>query len=334
LLATPPVNRYGEGPVSAYATEVVLSGQKDPNEKFGVVILGGANAGAGAAGATEAAQRLGVIKAADAIYGISGGAFAAVYAATGQSSEAIKIYYRYLNTSRFYNPGRLLGSMMSPLAPPAVDVKYITDEVMRHEVPLDIAALSQSPIPIYGGAIDAITGDSIDFNLVELAGQTSGQHKVGDALRAGATLPIAGGRAMRLNRRHLYDRGVKDSPTALDQAIEDGCTRILILDNDVDPGRLPRIYRVGARLIRDEHPIVADMLNHWYDKFQEVARRKRERAINPLDNPTPGNPNIEVVSPGVAVSMFEKNEAKLRGAADAGGKAFTRHFPRLAQAYA
>jgi predicted patatin/cPLA2 family phospholipase len=184
LLLPRSVNGHHEGPVARHITETILSGEKDPNRKIGIVIVGGANAGVGPAGATRAAEQLGIIKSAGALYGISGGAFAAAYAATGQAQDAIKIYFTNLNTKRFYRPTRMLESVTSPFASPAVNVRYITDEVMKYEVPLDTDALSQSIIPVYGGAVDAITGESVDFDLTR---QPSGQ-RVRDALRAGTFL--------------------------------------------------------------------------------------------------------------------------------------------------
>lgn len=317
-------------PVAKLITERVLLGstpqerkeQRDPR-KLGIIIVGGAMAGVGPAGAAKRAAELGIFQAADGIYGNSGGLFAAGIVASENTRDGIRVYYDHLNSLDFVNPARLPKSLYNPLATPAVDLRFATRKVGPF---LDEEKILASPVPILGSATDAITGESVPLDLTK----QSSLQMILYAMEAGAALPVLAGKPRPLGRRLLFDGGVANTPIALQQAIDDGCTDVLILHNGALPQETSRINVLGARIIRGEFPAAAELLIDWVDHFSSILDAIKYWENNPHDDPTSEAPNIEMIVPAQTVGLLEVRGRRLRAAGKAGEEAIDDHFPELA----
>jgi len=169
------------------------------------------------AGALCALEELGVRPAFDAVYGSSGGAVNAGYFLAGQIGEGTSIYYCDINNRAFVDFRRIWKGT-------AVDIDYCFDEVVARRKRLDLERILGSPtlFKIY-------VTHAGDFRT-----ECFVQRELGSAadlltlLKASAAMPLVYRKRVSYRGSRYFDGGLL-APVPLLEAIEDGCTDVLVL---------------------------------------------------------------------------------------------------------
>jgi len=189
------------------------AGRVQPDgRKLALVLEGGAMRAAGPAGGVVALGHLGLTEIFDEVYATSAGVMNAGYFLSGQADIGITIYFEDLTNGRFINPLRFWK---------VVDVDYAVDEVATVKKPLDVRRILNSPTRFYVTVMnEAGEASLIDTKLTKMPLLT--------VLKAALAMPVLYNRTVEVEGKQCMDGGLR-IPFPLHQAIENGCTDILLL---------------------------------------------------------------------------------------------------------
>jgi predicted patatin/cPLA2 family phospholipase len=181
--------------------------------KVGLVVEGGAMRGVVSCAALLGLEELGLTQAFDEVYGASAGAVNAAYFLAGQAAYATTIYYQTINTTRILR--RLWHRKI-------VDIDDLFDSIIARERPLHIQKVLASPSQFYIAIADACTGEAF------LAHAQSSSTPLLTLLKASSAMPLLYNGLVAVDGRQCFDGGLIN-PLPIMEAIESGCTDILIL---------------------------------------------------------------------------------------------------------
>lgn len=180
--------------------------------KLALVLEGGAMRAAGPAGGVVALGHLGLTEIFDEVYATSAGVMNAGYFLSGQADMGITIYFEDLTTGRFINPLRFWK---------LVDVDYLIDEVAVTKKPLDVRRILNSPTRLYATVMNE-AGEAL------LIDTKSTKTPLLTILKAALAMPVLYNRTVEVEGKNCMDCALR-VPFPLQQAIENGCTDILLL---------------------------------------------------------------------------------------------------------
>lgn len=181
--------------------------------KLGLIAEGGAMRGVVSGGACLGLDDLGLSGAFDLAYGASAGAINLAYFILGQASHASHIYADHAARSEFVNPLRV-GKIL--------DLDWLFDQVIRKSYPIERDALLRVPTELRVSVTDAETGRN-----ALISATTEGVDPC-DLLKASAAVPFYYGRSVRFLGRDWVD-GMASNALPVREALEDGCTHVLVL---------------------------------------------------------------------------------------------------------
>jgi len=185
----------------------------ESNEPMACVVQGGGMRGTYSIAALAGLARMGYTQRFGGIYGSSAGALNGAFFVAAQAEECVSIYVDHLSGNRFINPWRLR---------PVIDIDYLIDDVLRHQVPLKTNAVLESSTELFIFATDAEYG-----SIARFSNKTIGVDLM-EALRATAALPILFGKEVRIENRNFTDGGLV-APLPIEEAIQDGWKNILVV---------------------------------------------------------------------------------------------------------
>jgi predicted patatin/cPLA2 family phospholipase len=188
-------------------------GPAGDGRKLALVLEGGAMRAAAPAGGALALAHLGLVDAFDAIYATSAGAINASYYLSGQGDLGISIYFEDLTTGWFINPRRFWKM---------VDVDHLFDEVVTRKKALDVARVLASSTRFFATVMDIETGRA---SMIDTQATATPLLSV---IKAAMALPVLYNRTVEVEGRPCLDGGLH-IPFPLQQAIDHGCTDILLL---------------------------------------------------------------------------------------------------------
>lgn len=189
------------------------AGHNEPDgRKLALVLEGGAMRAAGPAGGAVALGHLGLTEIFDEVYATSAGVMNAGYFLSGQADMGITIYFEDLTNGRFINPLRFWK---------VVDVDYAVDEVAAIKKPLDVRRILNSPTRFYV----TVMNEAGEASLIDTKSTKTPLLKV---LKAALAMPVLYNRTVEVEGKNCMDGGLR-IPFPLHQAIENGCTDILLL---------------------------------------------------------------------------------------------------------
>ena len=190
------------------------------------------------AGMVTGLEMLGLRDVFDVVYGSSGGSSNGAFFLSGQAAYGTTIYYDRINN---HNCVDLFGPLKGR---PIVDLHYACDEVLTKIVVLDWHQVVHSAISL------KVIASSVQDGGIDILDNFRSQRDLLNALHASARMPLVAGRYPFEYRDRLYwDSGILD-PFAINTALADGCTHVLVLR-----GR-PRGF-AGSRLTLIERFVVA-----------------------------------------------------------------------------
>lgn len=222
---------------------------RDDPFKVGLVIEGGAMRGVVSGGMVSGLQALGLKDAFDSTYSCSAGSAAAAYFIADQAPLGTSIYYEDL-TENFIDIDRPLRGM------PVVDIPFLAYDVMLWRKRLDWQEVAFSPVAnhIYvTSAREAVPVDQSGFE-----DRTS----LHDVLHWTCRIPVWAGMPVQVGQNYWTDGAVSTGGIPFQQAIDDGCSHILVLLTRPE----------GQFKSNTPSEFIASSLL-WIDGFKELALR-------------------------------------------------------------
>lgn len=295
--------------------------KRDDEFNVGCIIEGGGKRGVVSAGEGIALQALKAVDAIDSFHTASAGSCTGAYLLgnSEQGPEGAAIYYNYIYDRIFMDPLRPLRRRNR--RGPIVDIPYLTDTVMREKVPLDWERVINSQrLSIYATSAEDAETRRLSFTT---------QDELLEALHLTCRIPVmAGMPAEGPNGLHYTDGGVPNGGIVFDQAVEAGCTHLLVLlsrpEGTTGKSRSP-LVRIGARKLRRAgYEKLADAVMDNAEAYAGTLKKIKEAESNPASNPQVKA--IAVPAGGVRISRMERDREKLLQGAIAGFNATMKAF--------
>jgi predicted patatin/cPLA2 family phospholipase len=183
------------------------------NRKVGLIVEGGAMRGVISCAALMALEELGMTDVFDEVYGASAGAVNAAYFLASQAAYATSIYYQRINNRRFL--GRFWNRRV-------LNLDDLFDSIIAGERPLRIDRVLESRSRLFITIADARTGEAF-LGLAQ-----SGETPLLTLLKASAAMPLLYNGLVTVDGRDCFDGGLIN-PIPITEAIESGCTNLLVL---------------------------------------------------------------------------------------------------------
>jgi predicted patatin/cPLA2 family phospholipase len=181
--------------------------------KVGLIVEGGAMRGVISCAALMALEDLGMTNIFDEVYGASAGAVNAAYFLAGQAGYATPIYYQRVNNTRFIR--RLWSRQI-------VNIDELFESIIARDCPLKIEKVLASRSRFFITIADASTGEAF-MGLAQ-----SDAAPLLTLLKASTAIPLFYNSLVSVNGRDCFDGGLIN-PLPLPDAIESGCTDLLVL---------------------------------------------------------------------------------------------------------
>jgi predicted patatin/cPLA2 family phospholipase len=210
-------------------------GARSDGLRVGLAIEGGGIRGIVSGAMLLALERMGLRTAFDDVYGSSAGAINAAYFLTGQTVEAMPLYYDEMTASEFVDLRRLVRRE------PVVSVDWVLDAVMERVVPLNWQRVLSSAVPLH--VIASSVGDLSTVVFSDLGDKAD----LKAALRASSRIPFVAGPPVRFRDYELLDAAVLQAHP-YESAVADGCTHVLALSTR-GRGRLRPPATIWERLV-------------------------------------------------------------------------------------
>ncbi len=303
----------GELIVQRYQTNIRDGDYRD-GFKLGVVIEGGSMRGIVGAGSGVYFQSIGLFRFVDAIYGVSGGVCTAYYSFADQAPLGTSIYYQDLVTD-FISPVRIFSGK------PIVDIPFLTHDVMWGRKTLAVQRILDLDVPIHVYTTDAYSGKAVDLYPV------SNREQIHDAMLYSCLMPFWAGMPRKYQGRFLADGAVATSGVAFKEAVEDGCTHLLMVLTRPE-GKMkvktPLDILVAEILRSKRYPDLAKSYLESFKKYNQILGSIKELSGGENDGLKVG-----VIRPGARerkVSSFETNPRRLFAGALSGYEAARSFF--------
>lgn len=288
------------------------AGRNEPDgRKLALVLDGGAMRAVGPAGGAVALAHLGLTDIFDEVYATSAGVMNASYFLSGQGDMGITIYFDDLTTGQFINPLRFWK---------IVDVDYLMSEIVRVKKPLDVQRVLRSPTRFYATVMDKNTGEA---SLIDTKRSNTPLLTI---IKAALAIPMLYNRTVEIEGKAGMDGGLR-IPFPLQEAIDNGCTDILLLLARskeyvcAQPSPLACFFFDLLFARGDRGVSRAYALHHVY------SRAARDLALGRTANPPP---NVNMVAicteQSEAIHRVTVDRAVLRAAAVSYGQRTLRAF--------
>ncbi len=183
------------------------------DRKVGLVVEGGAMRGVISCAALMALEELGMTEIFDEVYGGSAGAVNAAYFLAGQATYATTLYYQKINNTRFLR--RFWHRKI-------IDIDDLFDSIIAGDRPLRIDKVLASRSQLFVTIADASSGEAF------LGHAQSSRTPLLTLLKASTAMPLLYNGLVSIEGRSCFD-GALMNPVPILEAIESGCTDLLIL---------------------------------------------------------------------------------------------------------
>lgn len=193
-------------------TERAARKPSSSGRRTALVLQGGGMRGVVSAGAMIPMATYGFTEGFDAVYGSSAGALNGAYFLGDQAAFGASIYYRDVANRRFIDflrPHKIM------------DLDFVFDEVVGKDSPVDVQRVlrNRTPLKIISTIVEtgepAVHTSHDGIDLLEV-------------LKASCAVPGLYGRSFEVAGCRLVDGGIV-SPLPIRQALEDGCTDLLVV---------------------------------------------------------------------------------------------------------
>jgi predicted patatin/cPLA2 family phospholipase len=268
--------------------------------KLGLVVEGGAMRGVISCAALQGLEELGMTQVFDEVYGASAGAVNAAYFLAGQAAYATTIYYQKVNNTRFIR--RMWHRQV-------VDLDELFEAIVCRERPLRIEKVLASHSQFFVVVADASNGESF------LAHAQSSNTPIVTLLKASSAIPLLYNGLVDVDGRPCFD-GALINPLPIMEAIENGCTDLLVLLTRPASFRECGPSALEQRLFNARCAHGNAQIMNAYRNAPQRANTLREIALG--KDGAPDGVNILTICPGEADPNIERttrNAVLLKSAA-------------------
>lgn len=219
----------------------------------------------------------------DAVYALSAGAMNSAYFLAGEGWHALSIYYDNLASRGFVDFRRVLRGQ------PALSLDYVMDTVLEAAKPLDYAAVLASPIELH------VATSSVRRLEPRVFTDFASKQELKMVLKASICVPVLAGGPVAYSDDLLLDGGVLMGHPVL-EAIEDGCTHIVVLRTRQDAATGLRTWVFQKLIARHLEETQTGLGSRYlaaldqYGQLRHYVRRVSTRQEGPpfiLDVPCP-----------------------------------------------
>lgn len=262
-----------------------------------------------AAGGVLALERIGNSDIFDSFYGMSAGAITAAYFAAGQSILGTSIFYDNLASNRFIDIKRALAPRKS-----IMNLSYL-EEVILDDKKLHGERVASKDLNIYGLNIE-----TAETELFQKPGDNT---ELARQLVAACTMPFLGHYSTVYRGKHYIDAGLGVS-VPWKQALEDGCTHILVLLTRPPDSPRPALRKLEKIFIGNN---LAKKNPRLVPMFLERAELYNENIEELYQNQASHNIAIFTPPPGErAIRSMEKSRDRLLGGGITGAAEMYRYL--------
>lgn len=263
--------------------------------KTGLVLEGGGMRGQYTAGVLDAMMDANVYP--DYVIGVSAGATNGCSYVSGQRGRSCRICLNYINDPRYLGVNNLI------LHKSMFNMDFLFEEIAHKLDVFDYKAFQASPMEFITGVTDVETGRTVYFDKSHMQNDST-------VLRASSAIPLFSPIVNYRGGKYL-DGGTSD-PIPVEQALKDGCERVIVvLTRERDYVKSPESFKSAYHFLLRHHPEMAKVL----DRRHEIYMREKERVFA-LEKE--GRAIVLAPKEKLAISRFEKDQEKLKAAYEQG----------------
>jgi predicted patatin/cPLA2 family phospholipase len=314
---SPGVELHGLNPeraiasIRARAAGLALGEGRVDGRKLGLVAEGGAMRGVISCGAMLGLEELGLTSAFDHVYGVSAGAVNAAYFLAGQAAYAVSIYHQDINNGRMFK---------SIWHRKMIDIDYLFDHIIATTRRLRVEKVLESPTRLHVVVSDAVSAEAV---LIDVSRSSVPLLTI---LKASSAMPLLYNQQVEVEGRGCFDGGFLN-PIPIVEAIEDGCTDILVLMTRPSAYREPPPGRFEIDLFRRRCAYGNGALVEAFRQTHAKANSLRDIALGRIN--ANSCVNIATICPGAdepTIEWTEKSPRILKNAAIASARRILETF--------
>lgn len=201
----------------------------------------------------------------DCCVGVSAGSGNLISFLAGQRGRAYRFYCTYSFRKQYMSIGNFIkdGSYIN------FNYPYDVISVASGEDPLDYKVFSSYKGSFYITTTDAITGEAVFFDGLEMPLDCY------DPIKASGTLPVVC-KPRKINDNIYYDGGVAE-PVPLERALEEGCDKIVLILTRPKSFRMVKGKEsLASKIIRKKYPNTADALEKRAERYNATVEKAIE----------------------------------------------------------
>ena len=256
--------------------------------KIGLVLEGGGMRGIYTVGVLDAFEKNNFMP--DYLIGVSAGASNGVSFISRQKGRSLRINTNYINDKRYLSLYNLLtqGSLFG--------MNFIYNEIPNKIDPFDYETFFKNPCDFKVGVTDALTGEPVFYGKDSLKDGAT-------VLKASASIPMVS-KAVIYKGREYFDGGTS-SPIPVDEALKDGCDKlIVVLTRDRKFIKPPLKMQGFCSLVMRKYPAMVELLKRHHEVYLENQKR-----IEELEKE--GKAFVIAPETPLLIDRFEKKKEKL-----------------------
>lgn len=256
--------------------------------KIGLVLEGGGMRGIYTVGVLDAFEKNNFMP--DYLIGVSAGASNGVSFISRQKGRSLRINTNYINDRRYLSLYNLLtqGSLFG--------MNFIYNEIPNKIDPFDYETFFKNPCDFKVGVTDALTGKSFFYGKNSLKDGAT-------VLKASASIPMVS-KAVIYKGREYFDGGTS-SPIPVDEALKDGCDKlIVVLTRDRKFIKPPLKMQGFCSVVMRKYPAMVELLKRHHEVYLENQKRIEELEKG-------GKTFVIAPETPLLIDRFEKKKEKL-----------------------
>lgn len=259
--------------------------------KTGLVLEGGGMRGVYTVGVLDAFVKYNFMP--DYLIGVSAGASNGVSFISGQKGRALRTNTEYINDKRYLSLRNLFtqGSLFG--------MDFLYDELPKTIDPFDYDSFFKNPCDFKVGVTDAATGKPVFFGKDSLKDGSI-------TLKASASIPLVS-KAVKYRGKEYFDGGTS-APIPVEEALKDGCDRIIVVLTRHREFIKPALKCQSlCSFIMRKYPAMIELL-----KKHHIIYRENQKKIAELEKA--GKAFVIAPKAPLAIDRFEKKKEKLLAA--------------------
>lgn len=281
--------------------DLVKDIKKRKTARTAVIFEGGGQKGVIGGGVAWGMEDVGVIGTAQYLIGVSSGACAALYTATGQAYLGTTVYFEENVKNNFADKRRMSQIM---------NIGVVEEAMRRGNKRVDVEAIKKSNLEVIVGVLDSESGEEKYIRIKEL------EDPIKAVVASIAAAVFCGGRLISIHG-HAYLDGSLGDPIPVRFAIEElGCENLVVVKNgpfkemQSPPDYVTWLFSLAARYPYGYSRAVQEAILSYKKKYNEAINFMRDTIEND------SNHRLIVIAPkSEPLGTFDMDQEKIRSVA-------------------